>query len=55
MWKQGDFNGKWELRSEYKDDSFTNTTTVAPEIGESDADPSGMDDEDDNEAFEDVA
>ncbi len=57
MWKSGDFNGKWELKPEYKerDAGFMNTTTVAPEAGESDLDPSGMDDDDENEAFEDVA
>jgi hypothetical protein len=58
MWRNGDFNGKWELRNEYKerDVGFMNTTTVAPEAIESEAGtPSGMDDDDVNETFEDVS
>lgn len=57
MWKNGDFNGKWELKPEYKerDLGLMNSTSVAPDAGDSDPDPSGMDDDEDNEAFEDVA
>ena len=57
MWRNGDWNGKWELKSEYKerDAGLMNTTTVAPETVESEAGtPSGMDDDDENETFEDV-
>lgn len=57
MWKSGDWNGKWELKNEYKesDADLMNTTTVAPEAVESEpGTPSGMDDEDENEPFEDV-
>lgn len=56
MWRNGDWNGKWELKNEYKerDVGLMNTTTVAPEAVESEAGtPSGMDD-DDNETFQDV-
>lgn len=54
MWKHGDFNGKWELKDEYKqqDSLLLNAGGVAPKA-ESDVDQSGMDDDDD-EAFEDV-
>ena len=58
MWRNGDFNGKWELKNEYKelDMGLMNTTTVAPEAIESEGGtPSGMDDDDENEAFEDVS
>ena len=57
MWRNGDFNGKWELKNEYKelDMGLMNSTTVAPEAVESEAGtPSGMDDDDENETFEDV-
>jgi len=57
MWRSGDWNGKWELKNEYKerDVGLMNTTTVAPEAVESEAGtPSGMDDDDENEPFEDV-
>src|SRR5436189_4630530 len=57
MWRNGDFNGKWELKNEYKerDTGLMNTTTVAPETIESEGgSPSGVDDDDENEAFEDV-
>lgn len=58
MWKNGDWNGKWELKNAYKerDVGLMNTTTVAPEAVESEAGtPSGMDEDDENETFEDVA
>ena len=60
MWKQGDFNGKWELKDEYKqgDQRLLNPTGVeiAPKAEDTDADTkSGMDlDDDDDEEFEDV-
>jgi len=54
MWKNGDFNGKWELKPEYKerDAGFQNTTTVAPEVAESDGDTPGPQDYDDIESFD---
>jgi transcription initiation factor TFIIF subunit beta len=60
MWKQGDFNGKWELKDEYKqgDQMLLNPTGVeiAPKAEDTDADTkSGMDlDDDDDDEFEDV-
>ncbi|ETI22211.1 hypothetical protein G647_06284 [Cladophialophora carrionii CBS 160.54] len=61
MWKQGDFNGKWELKDEYKqgDQMLLNPTGVeiAPKAEDTDADTkSGMDldDDDDEDEFEDV-
>ncbi|EXJ58819.1 hypothetical protein A1O7_06249 [Cladophialophora yegresii CBS 114405] len=62
MWKQGDFNGKWELKDEYKqgDQMLLNPTgaEIAPKAEDTDADiKSGMDlddDDDDDDQFEDV-
>ncbi|KAK4943877.1 hypothetical protein LTR10_016593 [Elasticomyces elasticus] len=59
MWKAGDFNGKWELKDEYKSDAMLQNPTgvVAPKAEDSDMDKSGLDDEDDindDEIFEDV-
>lgn len=56
MWKQGDFNGKWELKNEYKQDSALLNPTGGDMIAkteDSDMDKSGLEDDDD-EAFEDV-
>lgn len=55
MWKAGDFNGKWELKDEFKSDAMLQNPTgvVAPKVEDSDMDKSGMDDDDD-EIFEDV-
>ncbi|KIW12952.1 hypothetical protein PV08_08139 [Exophiala spinifera] len=56
MWKAGDFNGKWELKDEYKssDPRLQNPTgVVAPKVEDSDMDKSGLDD-DDSDVFEDV-
>jgi hypothetical protein len=55
MWKAGDFNGKWELKDEYKQNDAmlqnpTGDSVVAPKIEGVDTD---MDDDDD-EPFEDV-
>jgi hypothetical protein len=61
MWKQGDFNGKWELKDEYKvgDEALLHPAGVdiAPKAEDTDGDTkSGMDlDEDDeDDIFEDV-
>ena len=60
MWKSGDFNGKWELKSEFKaqDAQLLNPTNsdVAPEADISEFDASGKDEDDDDEKmpFEDV-
>ncbi|EXJ86212.1 hypothetical protein A1O1_06582 [Capronia coronata CBS 617.96] len=57
MWKAGDFNGKWELKDEYKSDAMllNPSGVVAPKVEDSDMDKSGMDDDDDDdEVFEDV-
>lgn len=57
MWKQGDFNGKWELKNEYKqrDSAFLNPTggDMIAKTEDSDMDKSGMDDDEDEE-FENV-
>jgi hypothetical protein len=58
MWKAGDFNGKWELKPEYKqnDALLLNPAgvEVAPKVEEdSDMEKSGMD-EDEDDVFEDV-
>jgi len=56
MWKHGDFNGKWELKDEYKqqDAQLMNPAgMVAPKAEESDMEKSGMD-EDEDDMFEDV-
>jgi hypothetical protein len=54
MHKQGDFNGKWELQNAYKenDSQLMNSTTVAPEVGDSEVDPSGTDDMDEDAKWE---
>lgn len=53
MWKAGDFNGKWELKNEFKaqDAQLLNPTNseVAPEVEESEFDRSGKDDDDDDD------
>ena len=64
MHKQGDFNGKWELKKEYKanDDALLHPQNIeAPKMEESDVEVSGMEgdgdgdeDEDEDENFEDV-
>ena len=62
MWKQGDFNGKWELKEEFKigDDALLNPAglEIAPKAEDTDADTkSGMDlddDDDVDDVFEDV-
>ncbi|OQU96695.1 hypothetical protein CLAIMM_02739 [Cladophialophora immunda] len=60
MWKSGDFNGKWELKQEFKqqDTTLLNPTgvEVAPKVEDSDMDTkSGVDDDDDDDdVFEDV-
>jgi transcription initiation factor TFIIF subunit beta len=58
MWKSGDFNGKWELKNEFKaqDAQLLNPTNseVAPEVEESELDRSGKEEDDDDEGFEDV-
>lgn len=58
MHRQGDFNGKWELKNEYKanDEALLHPEGLeAPKMEESDMDVSGMEDDgDDNETFEDV-
>lgn len=57
MHKQGDFNGKWELKQEYKgdDNDLLNPQGLeAPRIEDSDMDASGMDEDDEDEKFEDV-
>ncbi|KIX93053.1 uncharacterized protein Z520_11326 [Fonsecaea multimorphosa CBS 102226] len=59
MWKSGDFNGKWELKQEFKqqDTTLLNPTgvDVAPKVEDSDMDTkSGVDDDDDDDVFEDV-
>jgi transcription initiation factor TFIIF subunit beta len=57
MWKAGDFNGKWELKDEYKSDPALQNPmgVVAPKVEDSDMDKSGLDDDDDvDEPFEDV-
>jgi transcription initiation factor TFIIF subunit beta len=58
MHKQGDFNGKWELKEEYKanDKDLLNPNSIeAPKMEDSDMDVSGMEDEDDEDVkFEDV-
>lgn len=55
MWKSGDFNGKWELKQEFKNDAMllNPTGVVAPKVEDSDVDKSGMD-EDEDDVFEDV-
>lgn len=55
MWKSGDFNGKWELKQEFKNDAMllNPTGVVAPKVEDSDAEKSGMD-QDEDEVFEDV-
>ncbi len=55
MWKAGDFNGKWELKDEYKSDAMllNPTGVVAPKVEDSDMDKSGVEDDED-EVFEDV-
>ena len=57
MHKHGDFNGKWQLNEEYMErdaDLMNPKGEVAPEVADSEADPSGMDEDEDNEIFEDV-
>ena len=58
MWRNGDHVNTWELKSEWKDrdPEYSNANSVAPAKGEaaSDTEPSGMDEGDDNEEFEDV-
>jgi transcription initiation factor TFIIF subunit beta len=59
MHKHGDFNGKWELKEEYKaqDDALLNPQGLeAPKQEDTDMDVSGMDDDEDDEdeKFEDV-
>lgn len=59
MWKAGDFNGKWELKPEFKNDSLLQNPAggqVAPKAEDSDMDRSGVDDgdEDEDEILEDV-
>lgn len=56
MWKAGDFNGKWELKNEFKaqDAQLLNPTNseVAPEVEESEFDRSGKDEDDDDEKMD---
>ena len=58
MHKQGDFNGRWELKQEYKaadSDLLNPNSIVAPKLEDSDMDGSGVEDEgDDDVQFEDV-
>ena len=60
MWKYGDFNGKWELKGEFKaqDAQLLNPTNsdVAPEADLSEFEGSGKDEDDDDEkiSFENV-
>lgn len=57
MHKQGDFNGKWELKKEYKanDDALLHPEGLeAPKMEDSDMDASGMEDDDEEDNFEDV-
>lgn len=62
MWRAGDFNGKWELKAEFKqnDEELLNPkgVEVAPEVkgGDSDMDmdKSGMEEDEDDDVFEDV-
>ncbi|EHY55964.1 hypothetical protein HRR83_006654 [Exophiala dermatitidis] len=56
MWKAGDFNGKWELKDEFKSDAMllNPPSAVAPKVEDSDMDKSGLDEEDEDEVFEDV-
>lgn len=62
MWKAGDFNGKWELKPEYKqdDEELLNPkgVEVAPkaegEGDDSDMEKSGIDDDEEDTIFEDV-
>jgi transcription initiation factor TFIIF subunit beta len=53
MWKSGDWNGKWELKPEFKarDAQLLNPTNsgVAPEAEESDFERSGKDEDDDDD------
>ena len=61
MWKAGDFNGKWELKDEYKQNDamlLNPSGMVAPsapkaEGVDSDMEKSGLDDDEDD-VFEDV-
>lgn len=56
MHRSGDFNGKWELRDEYKqkDAGLMNPAgMVAPKVEDSDMEKSGMEDDEEDE-FEDV-
>lgn len=57
MHKSGDFNGKWELKEEFReqDAQFLNPTgtEIAPKAEESDLEKSGLD-EDEDETFVDV-
>jgi transcription initiation factor TFIIF subunit beta len=57
MHKQGDWNGKWELKEAFKNDKLLENPRgiEAPKVEDSDIDPSGMDDDDDEDVkFEDV-
>lgn len=58
MHRQGDFNGKWELKNEYKanDEALLHPEGLeAPKMEESDMDASAMDDDEDEQMdFEDA-
>lgn len=55
MHRAGDFNGKWELKDEYKnkDASLMNSVGAAPKAEDSDVEMKS-DEDDDDEQFEDV-
>ncbi|EXJ68222.1 uncharacterized protein A1O5_08837 [Cladophialophora psammophila CBS 110553] len=58
MWKSGDFNGKWELKQEFKqqDTLLQNPTgvEVAPKVEDSDMDTKSGVEDDEDDVFEDV-
>lgn len=57
MHKHGDFNGKWELKEDYKasDAALLNPEGLeAPKMEDSEMDVSGVDDDDEDEKFENV-
>ena len=56
LWRYGDFNGKWELKEEYKatDPALLQSAGAAPKAEESDPEGKSAGDEDEDEAFEDV-
>lgn len=57
MHKQGDFNGKWEIKEQYKNDDIALQNPEgleAPKMEDSEMEASGMDEDDEDMKFEDV-